>query len=137
MTAAYYSLLVCVSILDIRTRIIKNEFPIIIGILALFQVGIGRMPFLELLAGAILGGFPFFLMAWIYGTDAMGGGDVKFMIANGMMLGSRVLWASGIAMFLSCLYFLIAKIRNKKKKGIPLAPFLSIGCVIIRLLVKE
>lgn len=133
MKFMYVVFLFLTSVMDIRTRKIRNLFPAAIGGLALLWCRMGGISPGELLMGAILGGVPFFLSAWIFGTDTLGGGDVKFMFANGMMLGSRVLYASCIGVSLASLCLLAEKAmkkEKKKKKGVPLAPFLSIGCIL-------
>lgn len=131
----YLILLFITGIKDAKSKQIKNGIPITMIIIAilyrlleirlkqnLFENGNGGI-------GFCLGGFPFFLISFLGGTEKMGGGDVKFMAANGLFLGERVLAASMIGMGLATIYLFLFIMIRKPKKGVALAPFLGIGCV--------
>lgn len=133
----YVIILLIASFFDMKSKIIENWIPAAITILAL----IFRFSLLYMstgkqfsngnaLLGFLVGVLPFFCIAYYFGTQKIGGGDVKFMAANGIFLGEKVLIASMIGLSLATIILFIYIVINKPKKGIALAPFLSIGCII-------
>jgi leader peptidase (prepilin peptidase)/N-methyltransferase len=82
--------------------------------------------------GLIFVSIPFLLTALLKG-GGIGGGDVKFMAANGFFLGVKGGFIGSIigliiAIVVNAIYY---KIKDKDKKiSFPLAPYLSIGCFL-------
>lgn len=125
------SIIVIVSFIDMKHRIIPDSliiFTLIIGLLCLI---IENMSILSIILGMLAGGGIMLVIALL--TNAIGGGDIKYMFAMGILLGlSNILSALYIAFIIGgivSLLILLLKIKDKRE-FIPYAPFLSIGCFI-------
>lgn len=124
---AFFAVLVVVAMIDFDTMEIPDRFHIIIlalGIAAFFicpEIG-----WKERLLGMFIVSVPMFILAMLGG---MGQGDVKLMLASGLLVGAR---AVVLAFFIGCIFAaifgIVIKIK-KKEKQIPFGPFLSIGLV--------
>ena len=141
--AAVYVLLI-LSVIDWQLMLIPDRFSL--GLLALGVAfawcnpnfsGLWWQKELASLLGAGVGLFGVLAIAlvgtWMFGKEAMGGGDVKLMAGIGAFVG----WQGVITtvVFGSCLglvYALYMMVRHGKKGGdaIPFGPFLSMGAVI-------
>ncbi|HEY5584943.1 MAG TPA: A24 family peptidase [Ruminiclostridium sp.] len=128
---AMIAILIIISIIDLRHRIIPDfmvGIALVIGIMFSF---IDRASPIDTLLGMIAGGGILFLLAFI--PNAMGGGDIKLMFAIGAFLGlNRTLWALLLAFSISSIISIVLilfKVKGKKDY-IPFAPFLSLGSFI-------
>lgn len=127
----YALVLAYASFCDIKTKTIPDKVHILIIIVALINLNI-----LNSIIGLLLVPIPFFTTALIKG-GGIGGGDVKFMGANGFFLGVKGGFiASIIGLTLAVVAnFIYYKIKKKDKNiSFPLAPYLSIGCFLTYLL---
>lgn len=127
----YVLILAYASFCDIKTKTIPDKVHILIIIVALIN-----LDSLNSIIGLLFVPMPFFITALIKG-GGIGGGDAKFMGANGFFLGVKG------GLFGSFLGLIIAITVNKiyykiKKKdnniSFPLAPYLSVGCFLTYLL---
>lgn len=125
------SILVIVSIIDIKFRVIPNKiivFILVVGIIFSFidNISIGNA-----VVGMLVGGGTLFLIAIIPG--AMGGGDIKLMFSLGLFLGyKKVLLSLYLAFVMAAIIgiiLIILKIK-KRKEHIPFGPFLAVGSFI-------
>lgn len=127
----YFLILAYASFYDIKTKTIPDRVHIIIILLGLININ----P-LDSITGLIFVPIPFLITALLKG-DGIGGGDVKFMAANGFFLGLKggfmgSFLGLAIAVLVNAIYY---KIKNKDKNiSFPLAPYLSIGCFFAYLL---
>lgn len=125
------ALLTTVSLWDIRKRIIPDCLCLGIALTSLLSFTPEKL--FGLLAGVIL---LIAALAW----GGVGGGDVKFMAASGVVLGfykGMTALMLGFALLLAfhAFCFIIQKLRGETvPKAYPLAPFLSIGCFIAYLI---
>lgn len=124
----YLGILFYASYIDIECQIVSNWIHIAILILA-FASGRGNRQ--TVISSFIITMPVLFYAAW---KDHMGGGDVKFIFSNTVLLG---FWGIYIALLLGMSLLLIryAIIRFYKKRSLknivfPLIPYLSIGCSI-------
>lgn len=127
----YALILAYASFYDIKTKTIPDKVHIVIVIVALINLNS-----LNSIIGLLLVPIPFFITALIKG-GGIGGGDVKFMGANGFFLGVKGGFiASIIGLTLAVVAnFIYYKIKKKDKNiSFPLAPYLSIGCFLTYLL---
>ncbi|WP_042196314.1 prepilin peptidase [Paenibacillus camerounensis] len=121
-----FSLLLCASICDIRTRQIPDYIP-----LAIVLVGLIRFSPLLSITGFLCAGLPYFFAA-LFSGGKIGGGDIKLMAACGCVLGPFygtlqsilgltlvLLFAAGIGIH--------SGFHVAKHTSLPLAPFLSAG----------
>ncbi len=139
--AAAFSLLLVITVYDIRHKIIPDRLSLIFGVLAL--VGLffikGSFVFLhwpqvsDIVSGLIVS-VPFALMWLISSGRWMGLGDAKLAIGLGLLLGvSNMLFATMLAFWFGALIGL-ALVGFRKLSGlkseIPFAPFLVAGTII-------
>jgi leader peptidase (prepilin peptidase)/N-methyltransferase len=94
-------------------------------------------------AGAALGYFLFYSLAWIYQrlrkVSGLGGGDVKFLAAMGAFVGPQgviaTIFISSIAgSLIGLLWAMLVKKENLMKVSIPYGPFLVLGALCYYLL---
>lgn len=121
----FAALLAAASAWDIRKRIIPDTLCLCIAL-------IGLLSFEPVRLLGILAAVPFLIAAFLFG--GMGGGDIKFMAAAGLVLGLQKSTAAIIAGLTAMLVFhafcfIYQKSRGRDApKAYPLAPFLSLGC---------
>ena len=142
LLAVYF--LIILSVIDLQLMIIPDRFSlglIVLGLLfawcnpnfegvwwqkelwSLCGAGVGLI---GVLAIALLG-------TWIFGKEAMGGGDVKLMAGVGAFVGWKgVITTVMMGSFFGLLYAIVLMIFKGKKKSdaIPFGPFLSLGALI-------
>jgi len=128
LQAAFFVALLCAaSVTDLTKRIVPNW--ICLGI-----ASIALIVFTPVKLLGILIALPFLLAAVFFG--GMGGGDIKLMAACGLVLGlPKGLLAAIAGLSLLLIYVGIYRIvcrvqRREVKKALPLAPFLSVGCLL-------
>jgi len=145
ITYAYYavmfSLLLIISVYDIRHKIIPDTLSLIFGIIAFlglfFFTDYGFYPhlpnLLQFLSGILIA-LPFAFIWFISKGAWMGLGDAKLALGLGWLLGfSRVLSGTVVAFWSGAVIGLILIIFSKKhgmKSEIPFAPFLVLGALI-------
>lgn len=127
--AFFIVLLAAASIIDCRKRIIPNTICVLTAAAGLISFSparlLGPLAALPLLAAAM--GQP----------GGMGGGDIKFTAAAGLVLGFwNCLWGLALGLALAVLFHgaraLILRLRGERaqpihRAALPLAPFLSTG----------
>ena len=136
------SILVCIFFIDIEHKIILDRFNIAIIVLAaisifFFPKGEWLYMLCDKLSGAIIGGGFFLLMFYgsifILKKEGLGGGDVKYMFAAGMLLGwKNIILAILIASVLGSIIMIIIQKTRKDDKDheYPFAPYLVAGTLI-------
>ena len=85
----------------------------------------------------VLLGFLIFLLARIFSRKSVGMGDVKLAAVLGWYLGGSLIWFDiVVSLSLAALYSIVQLILKKlnMKDSIPLAPFFSVGTILILLL---
>jgi prepilin signal peptidase PulO-like enzyme (type II secretory pathway) len=99
----YSSLILCLltsnllvlCIIDFKWRIIPDSLQIVVGTLGLIYGFISGLHIADMLAGAILGGLIGLslqiIIKWWKKQDGLGMGDVKFMVASGIWLGTNLI----------------------------------------------
>lgn len=134
LSVAYLVLLVYASVIDYRKCIIYDRTQLMLIILAILACRCNGRIFLLNMFGAIFISLPFLTIA--LKTNQLGGGDVKFIFTNCLLLGFKGGY-SGIVIGLSVIivtYIVKWRREDKGKKAIPMAPFLSVGFGAIYLL---
>lgn len=112
------------SIQDIRTRTVSNLIHICVILISLPNISTSNI------LGGILGYVVFIAPNFII-KGGMGGADIKFMFASGLLLG---VYKIVIAIVISMLLVVITNkfinlIFKKFEDEIPLIPYLAIGCI--------
>jgi len=133
--------LICISLIDYRSRIIPDELSLSLVAIGLafsfinpFLDGTLWIKFLKSLGSGLGGGILMFLLAYsgekAFKKEALGGGDVKLIAASGVILGwigiVGPLFVGSLTGGLTAIILLMAK---KKRMGetLPFGPFLSLG----------
>ena len=136
--------LITLSMIDFEFMIIPDRFSLgLIGWGLLFAwanpnfAGAWWQKELYALLGGTIGLFGVLAIAligtWMFGKEAMGGGDVKLMGGVGALIGWKgVITTLVFASFLGLIYSIILMIFKGKKRtdAIPFGPFLSMGALI-------
>lgn len=152
---AFFWLLLLMSVIDIRQRIIPDEIHLGLLILGLLRISISRLDFL-MGGDSFIGGYVYlfglrdniwlnhiaaalaaglFFMALIIATrgKGMGAGDAKLAVALGFVLGwPDIIFAVLFAFIFGAIYGLAAILtgRGKLKSTVPFGPFLALGSVV-------
>lgn len=95
----------------------------------------GRALFVSALVGGFLGGLLFFA-CYLLAPGRLGAGDVKLVFVLGLYLTEKkILGAIFAGMILCCIFTLMQLVRKKgqRKGGVPLAPFLFLGTLLVLL----
>lgn len=128
-------------VIDYKLQIIPNRLNLTmfeIGIVIAFLYGFSNVAItIDLLLGVLAGGGIFLLIAvvgsMIYGKEAMGLGDVKFMAALGLYFGlTNIILISIMSFLLGAVIAIILMIFKIKKsnENIPFGPFIVISTLI-------
>lgn len=128
------SILLVISIIDFKIKIIPNELNILLFISGIWSSFVFReVTFLSRFWGIFSVSIPMLILA-IFCSGGLGGGDVKLMAASGMILGIKWnIFAACTGLFLGGLYgfFLLITKRAKRKDCFALGPFLCIGIAAV------
>lgn len=129
--------------IDLKHRIIPNRLTMTmfeVGILSVFVYGLANINILkDMLFGMVVGGGIFFtitlLGGLVAGREAMGLGDVKFMGALGLYLGTSMITEVSFLAFLlaaviSIGIIIVRKITKNEDDEIPFGPFLSLAAMM-------
>lgn len=139
------SILIAIAFIDFKHQIIPDSLNITIAVLGLIAtvygifyptvtgvLGAYAVYWWERLIGCVGGGLLFTAVYFIYlalrKKEGLGGGDIKFIAAAGLLLGYKLtLLCIGLAAIYACIYLLIAKIAGKLDTQKPFAfgPFLA------------
>lgn len=126
----YCFLLIYASITDIKSFIVKDRVHICIIILALLNFK--SIPLT--LFGAVVLTLPFLYVG--VKTNGIGGGDIKFIFANGLYLGFLENYVGIVIGLISVIVvYLFRKIQHStnKNRKIPLIPHLALGYFMVLL----
>lgn len=128
----YLGTLLYASITDWKELIVKDRVHIIIILLGL----IPYQTVLSHLIGAMVITVPFLVFA--VKTDKLGGGDVKFIFANTVLLGFKESYTGMLAgLTVLILVFYMKKVLcGIGSKRIAFIPFLSLGYIVVFVLMK-
>ncbi len=135
-------------VIDYKLQIIPNRLNLTmfeIGIVIAFLYGFSSVAItIDLLLGMLVGGGIFLLIAvvgaMIYGKEAMGLGDVKFMAALGLYFGlTNIILISIMSFLLGAVVAIILMIFKIKKSNehIPFGPFIVISTLICMFMPTE
>ncbi|WP_326908277.1 prepilin peptidase [Sedimentibacter sp. MB31-C6] len=137
MYCAIISLLIEISIIDLRHKLIPDKLNIIVLVFGLFFLLHDKTMIVNRLIGFGIG-FGLFLFIAVL-TNSMGGGDIKLMASLGLIFGINgivfiILFSFILGAIISTI-LLILQIK-KLKDEIPFAPFISFSALIYILLWK-
>ena len=131
LAAGFCAVLVALSVIDARHRIVPNRIVVpAAGVALVAHTAID--PSLEWLAWSLAAAGALFLVVLAY-PKGLGLGDVKLALLLGAVLGASVTVALMIGLFAALVPAAILVSRHgasARKMGVPLVPFLSLGAVI-------
>lgn len=122
------STLLVIAIIDARTKEIPFSLNIFIGVLALIRLALHYTDWKEYVIGlGVIGGL-FLIIFLVSGGAAMGGGDVKLMIACGLFLGIK---AGIVALVIACIsacviHLILMKVKHLGRQ-LAFGPYLAGG----------
>ena len=137
LVLAFFSLLIALSVYDIRHKIIPDEFSFVLLVIALTHEALiySYMPSVlweDILSGVFFGGF--FATLWFVSQGRwMGLGDAKMAVSLGLFLGfPAVLVGFLSSVWIATIYgvTLILARTYSMKSEIPFGPFLALGTFI-------
>lgn len=147
---AISAVLILISVYDIQTKEIPDSFNVTYGILAVIYIGTlfvqggisERQLIFHIITGVLLF-LSFWALVYFSKETWMGGGDAKFVLAMGFLLGPLFsLWGILIASLVGSVYGLSMIYFSKESKGsrkmslksqVPFGPFLALGSWLILL----
>lgn len=133
-SAVFFTILLGISLTDAQHYIIPDQFSIggtVVGLS--FAALPGGLPFIQAVAGAVLGYGALWVIAWLgtkaFRKPAMGGGDVKMMAMVGAFLGPA---GVVLTIFLGALFgaLIFGPISLRTGKHVPFGIFLALGAAI-------
>jgi leader peptidase (prepilin peptidase)/N-methyltransferase len=127
----FVAVLVAVSIVDVRRRIIPNRIVLPAAAIVLAARTIVHPSVVWLVAGA--GAAAFLFAAAVVRPGGMGMGDVKLALLLGVAVGRTVPLALVVALVAAAVPSVAILVRHGARGrtiGIPLAPFLALGGVV-------
>jgi len=127
----FTSVLILITMIDIDTMEISDLWIFTILGLAVANLFVTPYPIMDHILGGLIISIPFLIIAWL--TQGLGGGDIKLMMAAGLLLAYPSTLVSffiaSITGGLYAAYLLIFKHSNRKM-AIPFGPFLCLGLYI-------
>ncbi len=138
---ALASLILALSLIDLEHHRLPDPLTLSLGLLGLGYQFLRHAWIYGLLGGVVgflLGGLIYLLATWVYGPDAFGLGDVKYLAAIGIWGGP---FAVPVILFLASLLgtlggLIVAWRRRTLRVGIPFGPFLS-GALLLTILLPQ
>lgn len=129
--ALFFGLAVCASYTDIK----KQEIPPLIwSMVALISL----LDFKPVHLFGILTAFPLLIIAVWIAPDRIGGGDIKYVAAMGLVLGLQatnyaLILGLTLQIFVFVVIFLYRNIKKQETRNysLPLAPCLSVGFLVV------
>lgn len=133
--SALFSILLVLSVIDIKYLLIPNGLILAIMVLGLLQIGLDPRNWFSYLLG-FFAASSLLLLISIITRGKMGGGDIKLMATAGLLLGwQKIILALFIGSFFGAVLGLVLmgfKVIERKQM-IPFGPFLSLGILIAAL----
>ena len=130
LAAGFCAVLVTLSVIDARHRIVQNRIVVPAAAVALV-VHTAVDPSLAWLAWSLVAAGALFLVVLAY-PKGLGMGDVKLALLLGAVLGASVTVALMLGLFAALVPAAVLVSRHgsaARKMGVPLVPFLSLGAV--------
>jgi leader peptidase (prepilin peptidase)/N-methyltransferase len=128
-------LLVAATFTDFETHLIPDAFTLPgIGLGLLFQLYPSPAGILDGIAGVVLAGGLFYLIAWlspkVFGREGMGGGDIKLVAMMGAFLGWKLVLVAiyfGVMTGGVCAILLLVARQRQLGQYLAFGPFLALG----------
>lgn len=130
-----FSILIVISVIDIRTYEIPFSLNVAIGILGIIRCIIDYDNLLNYIIGFFAVSVPLLLLAILTKGRGMGGGDIKLMAAAGLLLGwKNIILALALGSIAgSIIHIALMRIKKSEERVLAFGPYLSIGIFIAML----
>lgn len=140
LTSVFICVMSILTVCDIKKKTVPNRvifsslivWMLVISIGIIFNTSQGVALLGRSLIGGIIAG-AIFLLCYVITKKKLGAGDVKFAFILGLyMTSARMFGGIFYGTLLCCLFSIVQIIRKKLtiKSGVPMIPFLYIGCLI-------
>ncbi|MFP3154207.1 prepilin peptidase [Lachnospiraceae bacterium ZAX-1] len=124
------SVLLAIAVTDAKTGIIPVGYNIALLVLGVFHLGITGEYTLHLI-GAIAVSLPLYGIYLISNATAIGGGDIKFLVGAGVLLGWKlIILAFVTACILGTIVHGFRMIIGKASRTVRLGPYLAAGAAL-------
>ena len=130
----FFYLMICAACIDIKKREIPQPIWILVALVSVFD-------FKPVHLLGILAALPLLIIATWIAPNRLGGGDIKFVAAAGLVLGMQVTnYGVIIGLTLQVIIFIAYALLNKMKQkevrncSMPLAPCLALGFCAVYLM---
>ena len=140
LTSVFLVVMATLSVCDIKKKIVPNRVILIALGIWMLVISIGVILHTEqgvaLLGRSIIGGViagVIFLLVYLITKKKLGAGDVKFAFILGLYMTSSRMFGGIFYGSILCCVFSLVMIALKKltfKSGVPMIPFLYLGCLI-------
>lgn len=133
LLAIAYILIILIRI-DSKTMMLPDGFIILLGVFAILYVALAGSTIESAIFGMLAGAMPIYMLWAITGGRGIGFGDVKLMIALGMLLGAQgAISLLFFAFFIGGIVgiFLLGSKKATAKTAIPFGPFLAGSALLL------
>ena len=140
LTTIFLIVMAALSVCDIKKKIVPNRIILValaawilvisIGIILHTQAGVALLG--QSIIGGVISGV-IFLLVYVLTKKKLGAGDVKFAFVLGLYMTSSRMFGGIFYGSILCCVFSLVMIALKKltfKSGVPMIPFLYLGCLI-------
>ncbi|NLM46289.1 MAG: prepilin peptidase [Firmicutes bacterium] len=137
--AAFFAVLIVILFIDLDHMVIPNCLVLLLAVFLPARLLAGEIFFLQAVAGMLLGGGFFFLLASL-SRGGMGEGDVKLAAMLGLWYGWKLLLPLIFLAFLGGGAFgviLLALKVKRRKDAIPFGPFLVLAAFLVSMWGKQ
>lgn len=121
-------LLIVITMIDIDTLEIYDRFQILLLVLAITNMFLSDLPWIDHVIGFFIISIPFYIIAIL--TNGMGGGDIKLVAIAGLLLGYQgilvTFFISTLTGSIYAIYLLVIR-KTGRKTQLPFGPFLCVG----------
>ena len=125
------SVLIVLSVIDLRTYEIPPGCNVIIGILGVIQVFLNREHWGSYVIGFFAVSGLFLLIYFITGGKGIGGGDIKLMAAAGLLLGwQKIILALALGSIAGSMIHLTLMKLKGKDRVLAFGPYLALGIYV-------
>ncbi|MBR6095265.1 MAG: prepilin peptidase [Lachnospiraceae bacterium] len=140
LTSVFLVVMATLTVCDIKKKIVPNRIILIALGIWMLLISIGILLHTEqgvaLLGRSLIGGViagVIFLLVYLLTKKKLGAGDVKFAFILGLYMTSSRMFGGIFYGSILCCIFSLVMIALKKltfKSGVPMIPFLYLGCLI-------
>ena len=145
LTSIFICIMASLTVCDIKKKLVPNRIIVaalfiwmsVISIGIIFHTASGVALLGTSLIGGIISG-AIFLLCYLITKKKLGAGDVKFAFILGLyMTATRMFGGIFYGSVLCCVYCLVQIARKKLtfKSGVPMIPFLYIGCLVTYIII--